>query len=81
MQNPLESMHGSLLYFEILEKLADNRWGDFLKFSAMAVSFLGYLEHKAPQQIKKIFELLAKVAFGSSMAHQSQMRYLPRKTR
>jgi len=57
-------MKGSLLCFEILA--AAGRWGELVKFSAMAVNFLEYLEHntKLPQ-IKKVVELLAIVAFGS----------------
>jgi len=59
----------------VLQELADNRWGDLVQFSALAVSLLEYLQYMGLALIKKVMELLARMAYGFSETNQSQNRY------
>ena len=58
----------------LLQELADNRWGDLVRFSSSAVSLLEYLEYMSPAQIRKVMKLLATIAYGFSETNLSQSR-------
>lgn len=58
----------------VLQELAETRWEHLVRFSALAVSLLEFLEYMGLAQIKRIMELLAKMAYGFSDADESKKR-------
>ena len=58
----------------VLQFLADEHWQYLVRFSAFAITLLEYLEYMGLQQVKRVMELLAKMAFGFSVDDNEKKR-------
>lgn len=58
----------------VLQELADANWNHLVRFSAFIVSLLEYIEYMALPQVKRVMELLAKMAYGFSMTDETKVR-------
>ena len=58
-----------------LQQLANNCWCDLVRLSAYIVTLLEYLDYMPLPQVKRIMELLAKLAYGFSPTDESKTMY------
>lgn len=58
----------------VLQELAENHWEQLIRFSAFVVTLLEYIEYMALPQVKRVMELLAKLAYGFAMTDESKKR-------
>lgn len=55
-----------------LQDLASNHWEDLVKLSGFLITLLEYLDYMSLPQVKRIMELLSKMAYGFAFGDQSR---------
>lgn len=58
----------------VLQELSESNWEHLVRFSGFLVTLLEFIEYMALPQVKKVMELLAKMAYGFSMSDESKSR-------
>lgn len=56
----------------VLQELAESNWDQLVRFSAYLVNLLEYIEYMALPQVKRVMELLAKMAYGFAMNDEAK---------
>lgn len=59
---------------QVLQNLAENHWNSLVRFSAFAITLLEFLEYMSLQQVKRVMELLARLAFGFAVDDEEKKR-------
>lgn len=59
----------------VFQELAETHWEHLIRFSGFIITLLEYIEYMALPQVKRVMELLAKMAYGFSATDEAKTRY------